>query len=36
MLQSLVILYTEHAVYSWKGDKIFSDFAGKRPVDRRL
>jgi len=37
MLQSLAILYTEHALArKIKYDKIFSNIADKSPVDRRL
>jgi len=37
MLQSLAILYPEHALArKIKYDKIFRDFADKSPVDRRL
>jgi len=37
MLQSLAILYAEDALSrKIKYDKIFSDFADKSPVDRRL
>jgi len=37
MLQSLVILYAEHALArKIKYCKVFSDFADKSPVDRRL
>jgi len=37
MLQSLAILYAEHALSrKIQYDKIFIDFADKSPVDRRL
>jgi len=37
MLQSLAILYAEHALArKIKYDKIFSAFADKNPIDRRL
>ena len=35
MLQSLAILYAEHALASDKYDKIFTYFADKSFVDRR-
>jgi len=37
MLQSLAILYAEYALArKIKYNKIFSDFANKSPIDRRL